>query len=576
MSRPTQVWLHRFACFTAFATLLLLVAGALVTSHRAGLAVPDWPTTYGHFMYSFPVKKWVGNIFWEHSHRVIASTVGILTIIVCVWLLRAEPRRWMRRLGLIALAAVVAQGILGGITVKFFLPPAVSVAHAALAQAFFCITIALAFFTKPSIDSIETAGALGFRRFAVLTTGTVYLQLILGAFIRHADAGVLIHIAVAALVLAGAFAQVFFAARLRLLLVHAMSVAFLVTLQIGLGVATLIVRVPKDVQTQLAPAQVLLPTAHLIVGALILGLNFALTLRSFRQPMFSGAAKYSWLSAYIELTKPRIVSMVLVTTALGFFLGGKGLHSPLKLMLLLFGTACAAGGAAVLNNYLEREIDAKMERTKHRALPAGIVLPATALSYGIVLLLAGVVLLAWKVNLLTGFLVLLAAFLYVVVYTPMKRITWLNTAIGAVPGAIPPLSGWAAATGQLDLGAWVLFLILFAWQQPHFYAIAWMFKDDYRNAGLKMLPVVDPSGARTFRQIIAFSAALLGASLLPTWIGMTGRIYFAGALVIGLALLAAGVWMTRGKSFADARRLLRVSVIYLPILLMLIIIDVGF
>ena len=282
------------------------------------------------------------------------------------------------------------------------------------------------------------------------------------------------------------------------------------------------------------------------------------------------------LSSYIELTKPRILSMVLVTTTIGYFLAAKGIHPLGALFLTLLGVGCATGGSAALNNYLEREADGKMARTRDRALPAGLIQPANALAFGISLVLLGLFILVWAINLLTGFLVLLAAFLYVLVYTPMKRLTWLNTTFGAIPGAIPPLCGWAAATGRLDAGAWVLFLILFAWQHPHFYAIAWMFKDDYRDAGFKMLPVVDPSGVSTFRQTIFFAILLLGVSVLPTTIGMTGRIYCIGALMMGLALLAVGVLFTRSKSFLDARRLLKASVIYLPLLLLLIIIDAGF
>jgi protoheme IX farnesyltransferase len=282
------------------------------------------------------------------------------------------------------------------------------------------------------------------------------------------------------------------------------------------------------------------------------------------------------LSAYIELTKPRILSMVLVTTTIGYFLAAKGIHPLGTLFLTLLGVGCATGGSAALNNYLERDVDSKMGRTRDRALPAGLIQPANALAFGISLVLLGLFILVCAVNLLTGFLVLLAAFLYVLVYTPMKRLTWLNTTFGAIPGAIPPLCGWAAATGRLDTGAWVLFLILFAWQHPHFYAIAWMFKDDYRDAGFKMLPVVDPSGVSTFRQTILFAVLLLGVSVLPTMIGMTGKVYCIGALIMGLALLAVGVWFTRSKSFLDARRLLKASVIYLPLLLLLIIIDAGF
>ena len=282
------------------------------------------------------------------------------------------------------------------------------------------------------------------------------------------------------------------------------------------------------------------------------------------------------LRPYVELVKPRILSMVLVTTTIGYFLAAKGVHPFSTLCLALLGVGSATGGAAALNNYLERDVDGKMERTRQRALPAGILQPSSALAYGISLVLLGLFILVWAVNLLTGFLVLLAAFLYVLVYTPMKRLTWLNTTFGAIPGAIPPLCGWAAATGRLDPGAWVLFLILFAWQHPHFYAIAWMFKDDYRNAGFKMLPVVEPTGVSTFRQTILFSALLLGVSVLPTVIGMTGRVYCVGALVMGLALLAVGVLLTRSKSFLDARRLLKASVVYLPLLLLLIIVDAGF
>src|SRR5579863_7044958 len=196
--------------------------------------------------------------------------------------------------------------------------------------------------------------------------------------------------------------------------------------------------------------------------------------------------------------------MVLVTTTLGFLLGS-GRHGSFAVLLLtLLSVGGATGGAAALNNYLERDFDAKMARTRRRALPAGLIEPSRALSFGVALVLVGVLLLAVAVNLLSGFLVLLAAFLYVLVYTPLKRITWWNTTFGAIPGAIPPMAGWAAATGHIGPGAWVLFAILFAWQHPHFFAIAWMFRDDYRAAGFKMLPAVEPDGQRTVRLAVAF------------------------------------------------------------------------
>ena len=281
----------------------------------------------------------------------------------------------------------------------------------------------------------------------------------------------------------------------------------------------------------------------------------------------------SKIHGYFELSKPRILSMVLVTTTLGFFLGNRGLH-PLPLFFAtLLGVGCATGGAAMLNNYLDRNSDANMNRTRGRALPSGLIEPARALTAGVVLVLAGVLELLCVVNILTAFLVLLAAFLYVLVYTPMKKITWLNTTIGAVPGAIPPMAGWAASSGRVDPGAWVLFAILFAWQHPHFYAIAWMYREDYRAAGFKMLPVVEPSGERTFYQAIAFSILLIGVSMLPTLLGITGQFYFWGALLIGLGVLSVALDFAHSHGMRDARRLLKASVLYLPLLLLLIVLD---
>jgi len=282
------------------------------------------------------------------------------------------------------------------------------------------------------------------------------------------------------------------------------------------------------------------------------------------------------VSAYVCLTKPRIVTMVLVMSASGFFLGAQGLEPLSTFLIMLVGTALSSGGAAVLNNYLERDCDSKMDRTKKRPLPQGTITPSEALSFGLLLVLLGVGLLAWQVNLLTGFLSLLTVFLYVLVYTPLKRITWLNTVIGAVPGALPPVGGWAAATGHLDAGAWILFLILFIWQHPHFYAIAWMYKEDYSRGGFKMLPVVDPEGSSTFRQVIIFSLLLIPASLLPMANGMAGAFYGWGIFALGLGLLAIGVHLSRTRSVKDARLLLKASVIYLPLFFILILGDRAF
>ncbi|MFA5060078.1 MAG: heme o synthase [Candidatus Omnitrophota bacterium] len=284
----------------------------------------------------------------------------------------------------------------------------------------------------------------------------------------------------------------------------------------------------------------------------------------------------SRFNAYLELSKIRILSMVLVTTAIGFFLGKKGFSDPGKLLATLLGTALVCAGASALNHYLERDSDSKMLRTRNRPIPAGIIPAQNAMLFGIVAVLLGVGFLYWQVNLLVSFLGLLTAFLYVLVYTPMKKVSWLNTTIGAIPGALPPVGGWAAAAGQIDLGAWVLFLILFIWQHPHFYAIAWMLKEDYARGGFKMLPVLEKDGHRTMFQVVAFSILLIPASVLPVVLGISGSAYFFGALILGVGFLAFGIFFAVSRSDADAHKLLRASIIYLPVILSLIIADAHF
>jgi protoheme IX farnesyltransferase len=265
--------------------------------------------------------------------------------------------------------------------------------------------------------------------------------------------------------------------------------------------------------------------------------------------------------------------MVLVTTALGFYFADHGIQNPILLLWTLIGSALTCGGASVLNQYLERDVDALMQRTQKRPIPMGVISPEEAMSFGLSLILIGLLVFCWKVNLLTAFLSLLTCFLYIVIYTPMKRLTWLNTTFGAIPGAIPPLGGWAAATNHLDPGAWILFLIMFTWQHPHFYAIAWLLKEDYKKAGFKMLPVVYPDGRFTFSQITAFSFLLVAFSLMPSLMGMSGKIYFWGALVLGIGVLYTAFLFQRNQSNIDARKVLGASIMYLPLLLVLIIAD---
>ena len=292
--------------------------------------------------------------------------------------------------------------------------------------------------------------------------------------------------------------------------------------------------------------------------------------------MIKNTNKYFFIfNSYIDLMKPNILIMVLITTILGYYLGSDGKILWDNLIWLMIGTFLSAGGASVLNQYLEREQDKIMNRTCKRPIPLGIISPQNALIFGIISVISGTVILAIMINILTGFISLLTAFMYVLIYTPMKRITWLNTSIGSIQGALPPVGGWVASTNSIDSGAWILFAILYLWQHPHFFAIAWMCKDDYEKAGFKMLPVIEPNGRRTVRQILWHLSLLFPITLLPVFIGMNGSIYMYGVLIITLYYFLSAFPMLYNKSHKNASRILKASVVYLPALMMIIIIDKG-
>jgi heme o synthase len=280
----------------------------------------------------------------------------------------------------------------------------------------------------------------------------------------------------------------------------------------------------------------------------------------------------TWKS-YLELTKPGIVRLVLVTATIGFALGGSGLGRWPLLVIMLIGTALGSAGAFVLNHYFEREPDALMDRTRNRPLPAGTVSPRSALIFGLILLFAGTLILYWGVNLLSAALVFGTSAVYVLVYTPLKRLSWWNTPIGAIPGAVPPLVGWAASNGRLDTGAWVLFLILFLWQHPHFYALAWMYREDYERGGFKMLPVVDPDGKSTFRHSLVAVILLVPVSMWPFFVKMSGPIYLASALVLGVLFLLVCIRWRLSQSIRDARFVFIYSILYWMLLFVCILID---
>ncbi len=274
-----------------------------------------------------------------------------------------------------------------------------------------------------------------------------------------------------------------------------------------------------------------------------------------------------------ELFKARLTSLVLLTTLVGFYVGSRQPVSWWLMINTLLGTAVLASGASALNQWMERGFDAKMRRTQDRPLPSGQMAPESALLIGGFCGMAGLIYLALTVNLLPAALGALTLASYLFVYTPLKRVTTLNTVIGAIPGALPPLMGWTAARGEVSTEGWALFAILCFWQLPHFLAIAWMYRDDYAKAGFVMLPVVDPSGERTGRQAFCHTIGLLPVSLCPFLLKMVGPVYLVGAVLLGMGFIWCAFQFSRDLTMARARRLFFASIIYLPALLGLMVLD---
>ncbi len=278
---------------------------------------------------------------------------------------------------------------------------------------------------------------------------------------------------------------------------------------------------------------------------------------------------------YLELAKARLSGLVLLTTLAGGMLGGRSDPAFWPWDWTLLGTGLAAAGANTLNQWLERELDARMERTRRRPLPAGRMTPRHALLWGLATAGGGVALLVWRVNFLAAALALSVVLLYALAYTPLKRRSSLSTLVGAVCGAIPPLIGWAASAGRLELGAWLLGAILFVWQMPHFFALGWLYRRDYARGGFRMLPVVDPDGDLTCRALLLFGLILVPLGLTVTLAGVAGPLFALGSMVLGLGWLGTGIRMFRERSNANARRVFLGSLVYLPLVLGLLVADRG-
>jgi protoheme IX farnesyltransferase len=279
------------------------------------------------------------------------------------------------------------------------------------------------------------------------------------------------------------------------------------------------------------------------------------------------------VAAFVELTKPRIAILLVLTSAAGFYLATKGAFDVVLFVNTLVAITLLAFGVATLNQYWERDIDPLMKRTAVRPLPTRRVTSTEALVFGLAQCLIAEIYLALAVNILTAFLGLVVIVGYVLVYTPLKTRTSASTAIGALPGALPPLMGWTAAANEISIGAWALFAMQYLWQFPHFLAIAWMYRKEYAQAGILMLPVVEPEGRLTRRQIVLFTIMLFPVSLAPFFFHISGMVFLVGASILGLWMLYASIAAARAKTDESARRLLLTSVIYLPVLFILMVAD---
>jgi protoheme IX farnesyltransferase len=600
---------HRLAVLTASATFLLLFVGGLVTSTGSGLAVPDWPLSFGRF---FPPM--VGGVLFEHGHRLAATVVGCLTVILAFSIVLDEPRRSVRALALLSVLAVVLQGMLGGATVLYKLPLAVSVAHACLAQTFFCLTVALAVLTGAEWQAPAPAAASPLPAIAATTTALIFGQLVLGALVRHMGAGLAIPdfpLAFGRLVppLATSLITIHFAHRVGAL-VATLSVVTTAAVAarfhrgddrlerpVLLAVALLVLQIMLGGAAVLSHRAVLATTTHLVVGAALLATSLTLTLRAsrligWRRPAhapsafgsprvrMTPAAIFSTgrlvrrrLTDYLALAKPRVVLMVLVTTAVGYLLAATTRPALLPLIETLVGTALAAGGTLALNQWMERDLDALMTRTRHRPIPDGRVLPAEGFAVGAMLLVSGVAVLALVVNGLAATLTGAIAVVYLLVYTLLKPVTPLSVIPGAISGALPPVAGWAASAGQLGAAPWALAGILFFWQIAHTLAIGHLYRQDYARAGMRILPVVDDDGVSTSLQAFNNCLALLPVGVLPALIGLSGAVYLVVSILLALGFLWTAGGFVRDRSPAAARRLLMASLVYLPTLLIIMALD---
>jgi protoheme IX farnesyltransferase len=579
--------IRRLSLAASVATLVLLVAGATVSATGAGLACPDWPLCHGRVIP--PLEPLV---LIEYGHRLLASVVGVLILALafCVWRNPVARGRYGRIVTALVVLLALQVG-LGGATVLSRLGPAIVGTHLTTAMAFLVLLVMLtarAQWEEPDV-SVVGPPPEGAYRLAHLALGTAFVQVIIGGFVSAFGAGPacpdlplcqgrlippdgasLLHvthrvIGVFVVVLVGAAG-----ARVRARAdpagrALAGAATAIVAAQAALGIA--------NVLTHLHPA---VRVAHLGGAALLLATLMALVvrLRAARPTVVRAGGAGGVVRDYVALTKPRIIVLLLITTITTMVVAAGGFHFGAALAALtVMGGALAAGAANAINCYWDRDIDALMRRTRGRPLPAGRVEPVRALRFGLALAALAVLILGIGVNWLAAALAAAGILFYIFVYTVwLKRNTPQNIVIGGAAGAIPPLVGWAAVTHQVGIPALVLFAIIFLWTPPHFWALALNREEDYRAAGIPMLPIVRGT-AETLRQMVWYTIALVAATLALAGLGVLGRIYLVSAIVLALPFIGLVVRLVRQATPRTAWAVFEYSILYLGLLFAAMALD---
>ncbi len=573
--------LFLFSVFCALCTCFLVFAGAMVTSTQSSLAVPDWPLSYGQF---FPPM--VGGVFYEHGHRMVAGTVGILTLILVFVAAKHAKSQTVKKLTWLALFAVVIQALLGGITVLYLLPTSISVAHACLGQTFFCIMVAIAWIQTPlylnikHVDHVKLNKAV-YVQFMLLLL--VMIQLLLGAITRHLQAGLAIPDFPLSFgrLLPPMFNQqvlVHFLHRVWGFVIYAaswfiyfywrkkddkhfklFSFLLLLLLNVQLFLGAFVVWSQK---------LHLITSFHVLTGALILALSVVMFLTVLKK---AGLNQTSHIRSFWLLGKPRVTLMVCISALAGYLL--HDVNSVFKMVVMLLATFLVSYSASAFNQLIEINEDALMERTKHRPLPRKMleknsVLLACALTF-----IIGVLLFYVQINSLSAWIAALSFFSYTLIYTPLKKKTYLSTFIGAFPGALPVLLGEVSNVGEVSFQGVLMFLLLFVWQFPHFFAIGLMYAKDYQTAGFKVLGINTLEYFKTTRSILIYTFLLLMISVLPSLFDFTNFYYLICSLMLGVLFMVMSFRLNLQNNFKHAKEVLLASIVYLPIMYVLFIVT---